>query len=68
MADGSETVNLDGSPRDAFFNQKSRDLCTLISLKLDDLTSLFVVNKSTVACEFLELIWRVSKAVQVNHS
>jgi hypothetical protein len=39
-----ETVNLDRGLRDTLFNEESRDLHTLVSLQLDDLASLFVVN------------------------
>ena len=49
----SETVDLNGSLGDAFFDQECRNLDALISLKLNDFTSLFVVNKIAVACEFL---------------
>lgn len=51
----SETVDLDRGLGDTLVDQESRDVGTLIALELNDLTGLFVVNKGTVACEFLEL-------------
>lgn len=49
-----ETVDLDSSLGDTLFDKEVGDLQTLITLELDNLPSLFVVNESTVACEFLE--------------
>ena len=48
-----ETVDLDSSFGDTFLDKEVGDLQTLITLELDNLPSLFVVNESTVACEFL---------------
>ena len=48
-----ETVDLDSSLGDTFLDKEVGDLQTLITLELDNLPSLFVVNESTVACEFL---------------
>lgn len=51
---GLETVNLDVSlGSDSFLHDESGDLLTLITLELNDLSELLVVNNSTVACEFL---------------
>ena len=50
---GLETVDFDGGLVHAILDEEGRDLGPLISLKLDNLTHLLVVNKSTVAGEFL---------------
>ena len=47
-------MDLDCGPGDTLVDQESVDVGTLIALELNDLTRLFVVNKGTVACEFLE--------------
>ena len=58
-------MDLDCGPGDTLVDQESVDVGTLIALELNDLTRLFVVNKGTVACEFLNernsvtmLAWR----------
>lgn len=49
-----ETVNLDlVLGRDTLLDDESGDLLTLITLELDDLTEILVVNNSAVACELL---------------
>lgn len=49
-----ETVHLDvGLRGDTFLNDESSNLLTLVTLELDNLTKLFVVNNGTVACKFL---------------
>lgn len=48
-----ETVDLDRSPIHAVLNEERRDLCTLITLELDNLAHLLVVDKSAVAGELL---------------
>lgn len=40
----SETVNLDGVLRDAFFDEESGYLEPLVTLELDDLPGLFIIN------------------------
>lgn len=47
-------MDLDGVPRYALLNKESRNLGALIALELNDFSSLFVVNKCAVACEFLK--------------
>lgn len=49
----SETVNLDCVLRDALFDEESGDLQPLVTLELDDLAGLFIINESTVTSEFL---------------
>ena len=49
----SETVDLDGALRDALLNKECGDLQPLVALQLDDLSSLLILNESTVAGEFL---------------
>ena len=45
VTDGKlETVNLDCGPGNALFDQEARDLQSLVSLELDNLASLFVVD------------------------
>ena len=39
-----EPVNLDGSLRDSLFDKESRYLLSLVSLELNDLACLFVVD------------------------
>lgn len=46
-------MNLDSRFLNPIFGQEGRDLGTLISLELDDLTHLFVINEGSVASEFL---------------
>ena len=49
-----ETVHLDvGLGSDTFLHDERGDLLTLVTLKLDNLSELLVVNNGTVACEFL---------------
>lgn len=50
----SETVQLDGVLRDSFFCQEVGDLYPLITLQLDDLTHLLVVDEGAIAGEFLD--------------
>ena len=49
----SESVHLDRGPRDSLFDKEVGNLGALVSLELDDLTGLFVVDKCAVASEFL---------------
>ena len=49
----SETVDLDGALRDALLNKECGDLQPLVALQLDDLSSLLILNESTVAGKFL---------------
>ena len=49
----SETVDLDRSSRDALFSEECLDLLTLITLELDDLASLLIIDEGTVAGKFL---------------
>ena len=49
----SETVDLDGALRDALLNEECGDLQPLVALQLDDLSSLLILNESTVAGKFL---------------
>ena len=49
----SETVDLDGALRDALLNKECGYLQPLIALQLDDLSSLLILNESTVAGKFL---------------
>jgi len=53
MTPRSEPVQLDGGLWDPLFSEEVGDLDPLITLKLDDLTHLLVVNESTVASKFL---------------
>jgi hypothetical protein len=58
-------VNLNGGLFHPIFNQEGGDLGALISLELDDLTHLLVVNERSITGEFLktrsdEQIMRVS--------
>ena len=48
-----ETVDLDGVRSNALFGEECLDLLTLITLKLDYLSSLLIINESAVASEFL---------------
>jgi len=48
-----ETVQLDRRARDAFLDEEVADLCALITLKLDNLASFLVIDKGTIAGEFL---------------
>lgn len=49
-----ETVHLDlGLGGDTLLDDKSSHLLTLVTLELDNLSELLVVNNGTVACEFL---------------
>ena len=52
--DRSESVDLDGTLRDALLGEELRNLYTLITLKLDDLTSLLIIDEGTVAGKFLD--------------
>lgn len=49
----SESVYLDGGLLDPILGQKRRDLDALITLQLDDLAHLLVVDEGAVAGEFL---------------
>lgn len=51
----SEPVHLDGRLFNPVFDQEVRNLATLVTLKLDDLTHLLVVNKGAVAGKFLAI-------------
>lgn len=53
MTPNSEPMQLDVSLRDSLFRKEVGDLDSLITLKLDDLTHLLVVNESAVASKFL---------------
>lgn len=46
-------MNLDSRFLNPIFDEEGGDLGTLISLELDDLTHLLVVNERSIACEFL---------------
>lgn len=68
-----ETVDLDvGLGSDSFLHDESGNLLALVTLKLDHLSEVLVVNNGTVACEFLleglqqlllVILWRVAKCV-----
>ena len=60
-------MNLDTIPGNALLNKESRNLGTLVALELDNLSSLFVVNKSAVACEFLSVGIRVREIGRYFH-
>lgn len=49
----SEPVHLDGGPGDTFFSKEGEYLGPLITLELDDLAHLFVLDEGAVAGEFL---------------
>ena len=59
----SEPVNLDSRLRDPFLGEEIRYLESLITLELDDLTHLLVVDEGAVAGEFL--ISKIGKKTQV---
>jgi hypothetical protein len=46
-------MQLDGVLRDSLFREEADNLKPLITLKLDDLTHLLVVNESAVASKLL---------------
>jgi len=46
-------VDLDGAPRDAFFDEERRNLQPLITLELDHLASLLIINEGSVTGELL---------------
>lgn len=48
-------MQLDGVLRDSFFCQEIGDLYPLITLQLDDLAHLLVVDEGTIASEFLDI-------------
>ena len=48
-----ETMHLDGGFLQTILDEEGGDLGTLISLELDDLAHFLIVDKSTVASEFL---------------
>lgn len=50
-------MNLDGILRHAFFDEEVGYLDTLITLELDDLTGLLILNERAVASEFLTRGW-----------
>lgn len=54
-ASSSETVQFDGVLRDSFFCQEVGDFHPLITLQLDDLTHLLVVDECAIASEFLHI-------------
>lgn len=51
--DKSETVDLYSALGDALLGEELGNLHTLITLELDDLTSLFILDESAVASKFL---------------
>ena len=51
-------MDLNSIPWDAFLNKEVGNLGALVALELNYLSSLFVVNKSAVACEFLKRYMR----------
>lgn len=51
-----KAVQLDHGPWEAFVGQECGDLESLISLELDNLSKLFVVNKGPVASELLDCL------------
>jgi hypothetical protein len=53
MALRSEPVQLDGGLGNPLFSEEVGNLDPLITLKLNDLTHLLVVNESTITGEFL---------------
>ena len=48
-----ESMDLDGRLLQAILDEECRDLRALVSLKLDDLAHLFIINESSIAGEFL---------------
>ena len=48
-------MDLDGALRDALLNKECGDLQPLVALQLDDLSSLLILNESTVAGKFLSV-------------
>ena len=51
-------MNLDRVLGDALLNEECGDLQPLITLELDDLAGLLIINESTVASEFLTMVYR----------
>lgn len=58
-----EPMQLDSVPRDALFNEEVCNLDPLITLKLNNLTHLLIVNEVAVASEFLQ---RFGKPISKN--
>ena len=58
----SESVDLDRVLRDSLLDEELRNLQALITLQLDDLAGLLIINESTVASEFLTMAYRQSCA------
>ena len=58
----SESVDLDRVLRDSLLDKELRNLQALITLQLDDLAGLLIINESTVASEFLTMVYRQSCA------
>ena len=52
-AERLETVNLDGALRDTLLDKERGDLQPLVTLELNDLAGLLIINQSTVTGEFL---------------
>lgn len=60
----SEPVHLDGGPGDTFFSKEGEYLGPLITLELDDLAHLFVLDEGAVAGEFLKRVsWVFSMTI-----
>lgn len=49
-----EPMQLDSVPRDTLFDEEVRNLDPLVTLKLNDLTHLRIVNEVTVASKLLQ--------------
>ena len=52
--DRLETVNLDSALGNALLGEELRNLYTLITLELDDLAGLLIIDEGTVAGKFLQ--------------
>jgi len=50
---GLETMHLDGGFLQAILDEEGGDLGALVSLELDDLAHLLIIDKSTIASKFL---------------
>lgn len=65
--DYSESMHLDGGFLHSVLDKERGDLGTLVSLQLDYLAHLFVVNNSAIASEFLHNIYKsVNKSKRVS--
>ena len=53
--DRLETVNLDSALGNALLGEELRNLYTLITLELDDLAGLLIIDEGTVAGKFLSV-------------